>query len=96
MGKADKEEKAFSCHWGLFEFNVMPFGLSNGAAVFKELKPVVLQGLWDFAKAYLNDILVFSPVLEDQLEHLDMTFDWPRKDDLRLKLKKCSFLGVWN
>ena len=33
----------------------MPFGLSNGAAVFKELKPVVLQGLWDFAKAYLND-----------------------------------------
>ena len=27
MDEADKEKTAFACHWGLFEFNVMPFGL---------------------------------------------------------------------
>ena len=36
----------------------MPFGLSNAPAVFQELMSVFLQGLGDFAIAYLDDILV--------------------------------------
>ena len=75
-----------------YEFNVMPFGLSNAPAVFQELMSVVLQGLGDFATAYLDDILVFSPTLEDHLQHLDTIFDRLRKHDLKLKLKKCNFL----
>ena len=53
---------------------------------------MVLQGLGDFAIAYLDDILVFSPTLEDHLKHLDVIFGRLRKHDLRLKLKKCNFL----
>ena len=53
---------------------------------------VVLQGLGDFAIAYLDDILVFSLTLEDHLQHLDTIFDRLRKHDLKLKLKKCNFL----
>ena len=70
----------------------MPFGLSNAPAVFQELMSVVLLGLGDFAIAYLDDILVFSPTLEDHLQHLDTIFDRLRKHDLKLKLKKCNFL----
>ena len=70
----------------------MPFGLSNAPAVFQELMSVVLQGLGEFAIAYLDDILVFSPALEDHLKHLDVIFGRLRKHDLRLKLKKCNFL----
>ena len=92
MNESDKEKTAFACHRGLFEFNVMPFGLSNAPAVFQELMSVVLQGLGDFAIAYLDDILVFSPTLEDHLQHLDTIFDRLRKHDLKLKLKKCNFL----
>ena len=92
MSESDKEKTAFACHWGLFEFNVMPFGLSNAPAVFQELMSVVLQGLGDFAIAYLDDILVFSPTLEDHLQHLDTIFDRLRKHDLKLKLNKCNFL----
>ena len=92
MNEHDKEKTAFACHRGLFEFNVMPFGLSNAQAVFQELMAVVLQGIGMFAIAYLDDILVFSPTLEDHLRHLDIVFDRLRQHDLKLKLKKCGFL----
>ena len=53
---------------------------------------MVLQGLGDFAIAYLDNILVFSLTLEDHLQHLDTIFDRLRKHDLKLKLKECNFL----
>ena len=36
--------------------------------------------------------MVFSPTLEDHLQHLDTIFDRLRKHALKLKLKKCNFL----
>ena len=92
MDEKDKEKTAFACHKGLFEFNVMPFGLSNAPAVFQELMSVVLQGCNDFSTAYLDDIMIFSPTLEEHLEHICVIFDRLRQHNLKLKLKKCSFL----
>ena len=60
MSEEDREKTAFVCHRGLFEFNVMPFGLCNAPQIFSELMSVVLQGLDSFALAYLDDILIFS------------------------------------
>ena len=94
MDEKDKEKTAFTCHKGLFEFNVMPFGLSNAPAVFQELMSVVLQGCNDFATAYLDDIMVFSSTLEEHLEHLSIIFGKLRQHNLKLKLKKCSFLQL--
>ncbi|MCG7876478.1 MAG: DDE-type integrase/transposase/recombinase [Candidatus Thiodiazotropha taylori] len=92
MDETDKEKTAFACHRGLFEFNVMPFGLSNAPAIFQELMAVVLQGLGHFATAYLDDILIFSETLEKHLSHLEAVFDRLCQHGLKLKLKKCSFL----
>ena len=94
MDEKDKEKTAFACHKGLFEFNVMPFGLSNAPAVFQDLMSVVLQGCNDFATAYLDDIMVFSSTLEEHLEHLSIIFGKLRQHNLKLKLKKCSFLQL--
>ncbi len=88
MDEADKEKTAFACHRGLFEFNVMPFGLSNAPAIFQELMSVVLQGLDGFAIAYLDDILVFSPTLEDHMTHLDSIFGRLREHDLKAEVEK--------
>ena len=94
MDEKDKGKTAFACHKGLFEFNVMPFGLSNAPAVFQELMSVVLQGCNDFATAHLDDIMLFSSTLEEHLEHLGIIFGKLRQHNLKLKLKKCSFLQL--
>ena len=92
MDEKDKEKTAFACHKWLFEFNVMPFDLSNAPAVFQEFMSVVLQGCNDFSTAYLDDNMIFSPTLEEHLEHICVIFDRLRQHNLKLKLKKCSFL----
>ena len=70
----NKEKTAYACHKGLFEFNVMPFGLSNAPAIFQELMSVILQGYNNFATANLDDTLIFSSTLEEHLEHLSVIF----------------------
>ena len=58
----------------------------------QEIMSVVLQSCNDFSTAYLDDIMIFSPTLEEHLEHICVIFDRLRQHNLKLKLKKCSFL----
>ena len=44
VNDSDKPKTAFSTHKGLFEFNVMPFGLCNAPATFSRLMQMVLGG----------------------------------------------------
>ena len=85
MEEKDKEKTAFACHRGLFEFSVMPFGLSNAPAVFKALMSVVLQDCDDFSTAYLDNIMIFSQTLEEHLVHNCIIFDKLRQHNLKLK-----------
>ena len=54
----DKEKTAFTCHRGLCEYNIIPFGLANAAGIFQELMPVFIQDLSNFAIACLDDIII--------------------------------------
>jgi transposase InsO family protein len=92
MSEADKEKTAFVCHKGLFEFNVMPFGLSSAPPVFQELMNRVLgDSLNDFAFAYLDDIIIYSHTLDDHMAHLQKVFTKLKDANLKLKLSKCDF-----
>ena len=91
MEESDREKTAFTCHAGLFEFNVMPFGLANAPSMFQELMSEVLQGL-DFCFAYIDDILIHSRTLEEHFNHIEQVFGRLRQHGLKLKLKKCNFV----
>ena len=74
VDKSSREKTAFITHCGLFEFQVMLFGLTNALAVFQRLMEKVLAGLKtingrDFTAVYIGNV-IFSETLEDHLQHL--------------------------
>lgn len=92
VDEADKEKTAFISFSGLYEFNVLPFGLCNGPATFQRLMEIVLAGLqWKTCLVYIDDILLFSSSFSDHLVRLEQIFTRLREANLKLKLKKCKF-----
>ncbi len=61
MNENDKEKIAFITPWGLFKWNVMPFGLYNILATFQRIMNHILRKyLEDFVLVYLDDIIIYS------------------------------------
>ena len=68
---ADKEKTAFSTPKGHYEFNLMPYGLTNAPATFQRLVQYVLVGIsGDMCFTYLDDFIIFSATFEQHLLHL--------------------------
>ena len=76
MASADREKTAFCTQQGLFEFNVMPFGLCNAPATFQHLMDCVLAGLqWSGCLVYIDDIIIIGRSIEEHLHHLQQILD---------------------
>ena len=58
MDQQDCEKTAFRSPLGLFQFTVMPFGLSGAPASFQRMMDQTLRGLNDFVGVYLDDIVI--------------------------------------
>ena len=89
---SSKPKTAFVTSYGLYEFNVVPFGLCNAPATFQRLMQVILAGLEDFCSVCLDDDVVFSQTIEDHTQHLQEIFRRFEKAGLKLKGSKCRFL----
>ena len=88
----DKEKTAFSVPEGHFEFNVIPFGLTNAPATFQRLMECVLAGLvGEQCLIYLDDIIVFSSTFKEHLVRLSGVFQALNDAGLQLKPSKCHF-----
>ncbi|CAM4672033.1 unnamed protein product [Lepidochelys kempii] len=70
LDESTKERSAFTTHVGLYEFNVLPFGLRNAPTTFQRLVDGLLAGLGEYAVAYLDDVAIFSDSWAEHLEHL--------------------------
>lgn len=90
----DKKKTAFVTRQGLYEFNVMPFGLCNAPATFERLMETVLAGLqWQICLIYLDDIIVYGKTFDDMLQNLELVFEKLLAAGLKLKARKCSLFA---
>lgn len=73
MHYTDKEKTAFVAPDGLFEFNVMQFGLCNAPAVFERFMDTVMHGLkWETCLCYLDDVIIFGCTFAEHNQRLDI------------------------
>ena len=64
---------------GLYEYIVMPLGLTDVPAMFQCIVNQTFQDLlYKCITVYLDDILVFSDSVEQHLDDLQKVFEWLR------------------
>ncbi|GJZ86347.1 putative reverse transcriptase domain-containing protein [Tanacetum coccineum] len=83
---------AFRSRYGQFEFQVMPFRLTNAPAVFMDLMNRVCKPYLDkFVIVFIDDILVYSKDEEEHGKHLKTILELLKKERLYAKFSKCDF-----
>lgn len=86
----DRPKTAFSTPFGLFQFNVMPFGLQGAPASFQRLMDKVITGL-TFASCYLDDLIIYSYSWTHHLQHVHEVLSRLAEAGLTANVKKCRF-----
>jgi hypothetical protein len=83
---------AFSTHYGLFEYLVMSFGLTNAPTHFMYLMNLIFMPELDkFVVVFIDDILIYSQNKEEHAEHLRIILTRLHDNQLYAKFSKCEF-----
>jgi hypothetical protein len=87
----DIPKTTFITKYGLYEYIVMSFELTNAPAFFMYLMNSVFMDYLDkFVEVFINDILIYSQNEEEHKEHLKMVLQRLREHQLYAKLSKCE------
>ncbi|GJX76343.1 putative reverse transcriptase domain-containing protein [Tanacetum coccineum] len=83
---------AFRTRYGHYEFQVMPFSLTNAHVVFMDLMNRVCKPYLDkFVIVFIDDILIYSHNKEEHANHLRIILELLKKEKLYAKFSKCDF-----
>src|SRR4051812_37302591 len=88
----DIPKMAFTTRYGLYEYTVMSFGLTNAPATFSRLmNSIFMEYLDKFVVVYLDDIIIYSKNEGEHAEHLRLVLMKVREHRLYAKFSKCEF-----
>ena len=77
--------------YGVFQFQVMPFGFQQVPATFERMMDILFSDVSQFAAAYLDDIIIYSQTSTDPDCQVREILHHLRGAGLIVKLKKCQF-----
>jgi hypothetical protein len=90
--ECDIPKTAFILRYGLYEYMVISFGLTNAPSYFMYLmNKVFMEFLDKFVMVFIGDILVYSRSEEEHEEHLRLALQKLQEHRLYAKLSKCEF-----
>ncbi|WVZ70669.1 hypothetical protein U9M48_019312 [Paspalum notatum var. saurae] len=90
----DIPKTAFSTRYGLYEYLVMFFGLTNAPAFIMPMMYLVFMNELDkFVVVFLDDILIYSKNEKEHEEHLRIVFTRLREHKLYAKFSKWHILS---
>jgi hypothetical protein len=88
----DIPKTAFITRYGLFEYLIMSFGLTNAPAHFIYLmNSVFMPKLDKFVVVFIDDILIYSKNEEEHAKYLRFVLMRLREHQLYAKFSKCTF-----
>ena len=87
----DRPKTAFATDWGLYECNVMSFGLTNAPATFQRMMTMILGSeIGKTCLDYLDDVLNYSSTREQHYKDVYVICFRLAASGLKLKWKKCK------
>jgi hypothetical protein len=90
--ESDIPKTIFHTWYGLYEYTMMSFGLTNAPAYFMYLMNKVFMEYSDkFVMVFIDDILVYSKMEEEHEEHLKLVLEKLRANQLYAKFSKWEF-----
>lgn len=92
ISDADAPKTAFRTPFGLYQWKVLPFGLTNAPATFQAAMNHIFGPMLNkFVLVYIDDILIYSKTPEEHQDHLRQVLQVLRDHKLYAKLEKCTF-----
>ena len=82
----------FCTTFGVWPWNVMPFGLSNAPSTWQlVINDTLFEGLGSFCCAYVDDIIIWSPSEKQHRLDVPTVLQRLRDEGLSINVEKCEF-----